>query len=74
MLDEALATIVAACTRHGVTPGIHSSGSVAQRRREQGFRMITIGSDALALRAGYAGELANAAGQGDADAASGAIY
>ena len=74
VLDDALATIVAACARHGVTPGIHSSGSVAQRRRDQGFRMITIGSDALALRAGFASELASAAGQGDAGAASGAIY
>ena len=47
---------------------------MTQRRRDQGFRMITIGSDALALRAGFASELASAAGQGDAGAASGAIY
>lgn len=73
VLDEALATIVDACTRHGVTPGIHSSGSVAQRRRDQGFRMITIGSDALALRAGFAGEL-TAAARGDAGGSSDAIY
>jgi 4-hydroxy-2-oxoheptanedioate aldolase len=74
VLDEALATIVAACARHGVTPGIHASGAIAQRRRDQGFRMITIGSDALAMRAGFAGEIASAAGQGGGDGASGAIY
>lgn len=70
VLDEALATIVAACGRHGVTPGIHSSGSLTQRRREQGFRMITVASDALAMRAGYASELAatrGATGDGSGD-------
>lgn len=74
VLDEALATIVDACRRHGIAPGIHSSGALAQRRRDQGFRMITIGSDALALRAGYAGELARAAGPADDGAASGNLY
>ncbi|MDW3214346.1 MAG: aldolase/citrate lyase family protein [Ilumatobacteraceae bacterium] len=74
VLDEALATIVEACGRHGVTPGIHSSGALAQRRRDQGFRMITIGSDALALRAGYAGELAASAGPADESSASGSLY
>jgi 4-hydroxy-2-oxoheptanedioate aldolase len=71
-LDAALATIVAACGRHGVTPGIHSTGALTQRRREQGFRMITVASDALALRAGYASELA--ATLGDASHASGDLY
>jgi 4-hydroxy-2-oxoheptanedioate aldolase len=72
VLDDALATIVAACGRHGVTPGIHSTGALAQRRREQGFRMITVASDALALRTGYASELA--ATLGGADGASGDLY
>jgi 4-hydroxy-2-oxoheptanedioate aldolase len=71
-LDAALATIVAACGRHGVTPGIHSTGALTQRRREQGFRMITVASDALALRAGYASELA--ATLGGASHASGDLY
>ncbi|MFW2334684.1 HpcH/HpaI aldolase family protein [Ilumatobacter sp.] len=65
-LDDALATIVAACGRHGVTPGIHSTGALTQRRRDQGFRMITVTSDALALRAGYASELAATRGAGSA--------
>lgn len=72
LLDEALATIVAACGRHGVTPGIHSTGALTQRRREQGFRMITVTSDALALRSGYASELA--AARGGAAATSDALY
>jgi 4-hydroxy-2-oxoheptanedioate aldolase len=60
IFDEALATIVAACQRHGVVPGIHSTGSLTPTRREQGFRMITVTSDALALRSGYDSELAAA--------------
>ena len=39
--DDALATIVAACRRHDVVPGIHSTGALTPRRREQGFQMIT---------------------------------
>lgn len=66
LLDDALAAIVAACGRHGVTPGIHSTGALTQRRRDQGFRMITVTSDALALRAGYASELAATRGAGSA--------
>lgn len=62
--DEALAAIVAACGRHGVVPGIHASGALAERRRDQGFRMITVASDALALRSGLATELDLARGAG----------
>jgi 4-hydroxy-2-oxoheptanedioate aldolase len=58
--DEALATIVAACERHRVVPGIHASGALAQRRLAQGFRMVTIVSDLVALRAGLAAEAAAA--------------
>jgi 4-hydroxy-2-oxoheptanedioate aldolase len=54
---EALLAIVAACHRHGIVPGIHASGALAARRREQGFRMITIASDMLAVRDGMAAEL-----------------
>jgi 4-hydroxy-2-oxoheptanedioate aldolase len=60
--DGALKTIVAACERHGVVPGIHATGPLTRVRREQGFRMITVTSDALAIRAGYASELAAARG------------
>ncbi len=47
--DEALAAIVAACRQHGVVPGIHSTPTLAATRVEQGFRMVTITSDLVAL-------------------------
>jgi 4-hydroxy-2-oxoheptanedioate aldolase len=42
----ALATVVAACQRHGVVPGIHASAALAGARHAAGFRMITVGFDA----------------------------
>jgi 4-hydroxy-2-oxoheptanedioate aldolase len=52
---EALATVVAACQRHGVVPGVHASAPLAAARHAAGFRMITVGFDAApavqALRA-----------------------
>ncbi|MEY2959255.1 MAG: hypothetical protein RLZZ01_1823 [Actinomycetota bacterium] len=71
--DEALATIVAGCHRHGVVPGIHATGALTPKRREQGFRMITVTSDALAMKAGFASELSAARGEG-AGPGSGAMY
>ncbi len=51
----ALATIVGACERHAVIPGIHASSALAGERHKTGFRMITVGFDAApvmqALRA-----------------------
>jgi 4-hydroxy-2-oxoheptanedioate aldolase len=62
VFTEALEKIVAACGRHGVVPGIHATGPLTQRRRDQGFRMITVTSDALAIRSGFSSELAAAKG------------
>jgi 4-hydroxy-2-oxoheptanedioate aldolase len=73
LFDDALTTIVAACERHGIVAGIHATGALTPRRREQGFRMITVTSDALAVRAGYASELA-AARQTETAGASGSLY
>jgi 4-hydroxy-2-oxoheptanedioate aldolase len=73
VFDDALATIVDGCRRHGVVPGIHATGPLTPRRREQGFRMITVTSDALAARAGFASELAAARGSDD-ETASGSLY
>ena len=73
VFDDALATIVEGCRRHGVVPGVHSTGVLTPRRREQGFRMITVTSDGLAMRAGYASELAAARGSADAGG-SGSLY
>ena len=76
VFDDALATIVAGCRRHGVVPGIHSTGALTPLRRQQGFRMITVTSDSLAMRAGYEAELAAASSAfGAADSASsGELY
>jgi len=73
VFDDALAKIVAACQRHGVVPGIHATGALTGRRLEQGFRMVTVTSDALAIRAGYASELAVARSGGTGEA-SGKMY
>ena len=64
MFDDLLAAIVAACGRHGIVPGIHATGALTPRRLKQGFRMVTVTSDLVALRAWMAEELAEArAGQ-----------
>ena len=49
--DDALAAIVAACGRHGVVPGIHSTPSLTPSRVAQGFRLITVTADNAALSA-----------------------
>lgn len=67
--DGALTDVVAACGRAGVVPGIHASGDLAARRVEGGFRMITVGADATAMRTGLAGELQAARG-GEIDAST----
>jgi 4-hydroxy-2-oxoheptanedioate aldolase len=72
--DDALATIVAACQRHGVVPGIHATGPLTQRRLEQGFRMITVTSDALAIRLGFDSELAAARASDAKSDAEGKLY
>jgi len=60
---EALETIVAACQNAGVVPGIHSSGSLTPRRLEQGFKMITVSADNVAMGVGLRVELAKARGE-----------
>ena len=59
---EALLTIAAACRRAGVVPGIHSTGALVERRLQQGFQMITVSGDMLAMRTRMAEELAQARG------------
>jgi 4-hydroxy-2-oxoheptanedioate aldolase len=49
--DRLILDILAACNRNNVVPGIHTDSiETALRRREAGFRMITVMSDALLLR------------------------
>ncbi len=59
---EALTTIVAGCEKAGVVPGIHASGDLAASRLEMGFRMITVGSDLVAMNAELRSNLAKARG------------
>ncbi len=59
---DALVAVVAACKRHGVVPGMHSSGALAERRLEQGFKMLTVTSDLLSMRGAMTAELALARG------------
>ena len=73
VFDDALATVVAACERAGVVPGVHASGGLAARRQAVGFRMITIATDLLAMRAGFAAERA-AAADPNSDGTGGAVY
>ena len=72
--DDALAFIAAACKRHGVVPGIHASSALAARRLEQGFRMITVAGDLLAMRMRLADDLAEARGAESKNSTSTAIY
>jgi 4-hydroxy-2-oxoheptanedioate aldolase len=54
VFDAALARVVETCRRHGVVPGVHSDAATADRRRSQGFRMITVAADVTVLAAGMA--------------------
>ena len=65
---EALDAIVAGCRRHGIVPGIHATGTLTARRLEQGFAMVTVTSDAVALRLGLSAEMARARLNDDATA------
>lgn len=47
---DALKTIVAACQRHGVVPGIHADVNSLADRLALGFSMVTVTNDSVALR------------------------
>ena len=71
---EALLTIVKGCQNAGVVPGIHATAQLIERRLEQGFRMITVTSDILAMKGSLVTDLATARGNRPATAKSGAMY
>ena len=71
--DDALATIVAGCVRHSVIAGCHTASELCQRRIEQGFQMITITSDTVALTRALEDELRRARGQKPVER-SGSLY
>ena len=58
--EGALATVLDACHRHGVVPGIHANAGLAAKRHEQGFRMVTVGIDFNSLLGGLRRDLATA--------------
>ena len=61
--DAAVAKILDGCARHGVIAGCHTVSELCQRRIAQGFRMITITSDTVALTRALDDELRRARGQ-----------
>ena len=73
LFDDALATIVSACRKHGIVPGIHTTTQFVAKRLEQGFRMVTVSNDMIALRTQMAADLAIAKGALPATA-SGSMY
>jgi 4-hydroxy-2-oxoheptanedioate aldolase len=70
----ALERIVAACRARGIVPGIHASAALAARRREMGFRMITVSADQLALGDGVRADLRLARQGGSGAAGGGRVY
>jgi hypothetical protein len=65
---------VKGCQNAGIVPGIHATAALIERRLEQGFRMITVTSDMLAMKSSLTADLATARGARPADAKSGAMY
>ena len=61
-LDEAIESIIEACARHGVAPGVHANSSLCAKRVTQGFRMVTVSADIVALRTQVNEDLALARG------------
>ncbi len=55
--DDALRRVVAACEANGVIPGIHAEPGLVEKRREQGFTMITVGYDYQPMVAGIRADL-----------------
>ena len=59
---DALERTVAACQQAGILPGIHASADLAEKRRSQGFRFITVGFDFGPMSAGLTTALRTARG------------
>ena len=71
---DALEAVRLACERHGIIPGLHTSGGAQARHfADLGFKMCTLGTDAALLATALRAELDKANGAGAADEARG-IY
>jgi 4-hydroxy-2-oxoheptanedioate aldolase len=68
--DGALATVVQACQRHGVVPGIHASPTHTAKRLQSGFRMVTVTNEAALAVQGLRSALTQVHQQTQVDAAS----
>jgi len=63
VLGQALARIRSACAAAGKPAGIHATdGATARRYRDEGCRLVTVATDALAISRAAAAELATARG------------
>ncbi len=71
--QAALAKVVEVCTAKGIAPGIHTHPGLVQTRLDQGFTMVTVTADILALSAGVKAALAVARGEVEAGS-PGAMY
>lgn len=60
--NDALKQIVAGCQRRGITPGIHSTPALVEKRLAQGFKMVTVTTDLEAMLAGAKAGLDKAKG------------
>jgi 4-hydroxy-2-oxoheptanedioate aldolase len=58
VFSDALKTVVDACRRHGVVPGIAGNAVTAVKRLEQGFRLVEVASDVGLLGVGAGAALA----------------
>ncbi len=67
---KAMATVLAACQRHGVAAGLHcTSTAEAQARRDEGWQFLAIGSELKMMLDGAAGVLAPFRGPAGGDLA-----
>jgi len=71
--NEALDVIVAACTKREIIAGIHANPGLTQKRVAQGFRMVTVSSDLMALATGLASDVASSRST-DGGSGDGALY
>jgi 4-hydroxy-2-oxoheptanedioate aldolase len=71
VFDDALAKVVSCCQARGITPGIHGTAAVAEKRVAGGFRMVTVSADLGAVTTGMRADLKQARAGATAGAAAG---
>ncbi len=60
--NDALQRVIAGCQKRGITPGIHSTPALVEKRLTQGFKMVTVTTDLEAMLEGARAGLAQAKG------------